>query len=241
MLAPHPRHALQPPGLDGRWPCPDRVEDLAALFVNALVAFQPRGAIRLGGFCHGGTIAFEVARQLRARRRQAELLVLMGSDGPTARRPLQRAIVAQQHLKERMLHNLAMRRPLRAGQRFDCIRNRLRAQQAPARPPLGDDGRHRFGAASSIEHAFLDYRQRIRPAPGNLTVLVPSRRWLQSAASRPMDWARCAEGRTTTLAGPDHGQVERMLLEPDVRILARQLRGILDRCLHAPAGAQDLA
>lgn len=37
-------HALQPPGLDGHWPSPDRGEDLAALFVDALVAVQLQGA-----------------------------------------------------------------------------------------------------------------------------------------------------------------------------------------------------
>jgi thioesterase domain-containing protein len=230
--AEQPFYALQPPGLDGRFKCPARVEDLAALFVDALVIFQPRGAFLLGGFCHGGTIAFEMARQLRERQREVDLLVLMGSDCPTARRPVQLLIAALLHRNERVLHHLQALRSLRAGQWKGYVWGRLKAQKPPARPPASDDSRHRHAVALDLEQAFHRHRDRLLPYAGTLTLFIPSRRWMKSAASRPLDWARFAEAGTEVVVGPDTSHVERMLLEPDVQIFARHLLTCLDRSIR---------
>ncbi len=59
-----PFFGLEPPGLDGRSEPLTRVEDLAAYFAEQIRAFQPDGQYILAGFCAGGTVAFELARQL---------------------------------------------------------------------------------------------------------------------------------------------------------------------------------
>jgi surfactin synthase thioesterase subunit len=43
------------------------VRALASLYVNEITRIQPTGPYRLGGFCDGGAIAFEIAQQLRSR------------------------------------------------------------------------------------------------------------------------------------------------------------------------------
>jgi len=53
------------------------IEELASGYVPAVLAAQPAGAIRLGGHCNGGLMAIELARQLCAKGRQVELLVLI--------------------------------------------------------------------------------------------------------------------------------------------------------------------
>jgi amino acid adenylation domain-containing protein len=61
-----------------------RIEDMAEHYVNELCAFQPSGSVRLGGYCFGGEVAFEMARQLTARGRQIALLALFNAMAPNS-------------------------------------------------------------------------------------------------------------------------------------------------------------
>jgi len=82
-----PFYGLQPSGVDGSRQFHRTVEEMAAHFVEHLVAFQPEGAFRLGGSSFGGVVAFEIARQLQQRGRQIELLTLLDSYGTDYPRP----------------------------------------------------------------------------------------------------------------------------------------------------------
>lgn len=73
-----PFYILQSSGPDGGVP-PPSVERISATLVQALRSFQPRGPYRLGGWCNGGTIAYEMARQLEAQGQRVDLLVLLHS------------------------------------------------------------------------------------------------------------------------------------------------------------------
>ncbi len=63
------------------------IAEIAALFARDIVAMQPQGPYLLGGFCVGGTIAFELAQQLTAQGHQVGLLALFGAPCPTALAP----------------------------------------------------------------------------------------------------------------------------------------------------------
>ena len=52
------------------------LEEQAARFCAAIGAMRPEGPYLLGGFCYGGILAFEIARQLVAAGRDVALLVL---------------------------------------------------------------------------------------------------------------------------------------------------------------------
>lgn len=71
-----PFYGLQSQGMDGSCAPLSRVEDMAALYAREIRRIQPRGPYFLGGYCLGGTIAFEVARQLHARGDEIALLAL---------------------------------------------------------------------------------------------------------------------------------------------------------------------
>src|SRR5271157_34077 len=71
-----PFYGLQAQGLDGCRPTLTRVEDMAALYVREIKRQQPHGPYFLGGYCGGGTIAYEVAQQLQARGEKVALLAL---------------------------------------------------------------------------------------------------------------------------------------------------------------------
>ena len=53
------------------------VEDMSSHYVKELVNLQPDGPYCLGGYCLGGTIAFEMAHQLQAQGRQVALVAML--------------------------------------------------------------------------------------------------------------------------------------------------------------------
>jgi thioesterase domain-containing protein len=58
------------------------VEAMAAVYVDALLSFQPRGPYLLAGSSLGGLIAFEMARALRSQGREVGFLALLDSPDP---------------------------------------------------------------------------------------------------------------------------------------------------------------
>ena len=74
-----PFYGLQSQGLDGSCPPLTAVEDMAALYVKEIRKVRPHGPYFLGGYCGGGTIAYEVAQQLCRGGEQVALLALFDS------------------------------------------------------------------------------------------------------------------------------------------------------------------
>ncbi|HEY0704500.1 MAG TPA: thioesterase domain-containing protein [Candidatus Acidoferrales bacterium] len=72
-----PFYGLQSQGLDGSVPPLTKIEDMAALYVKEIRRVRPSGPYLLGGYCLGGTIAYEVAQQLRAQGQDVALLALL--------------------------------------------------------------------------------------------------------------------------------------------------------------------
>lgn len=59
-----PLYGLQARGLDGSEPCLTTLEEMAARYIGEIKTLQPEGPYFLGGYCLGGTIADEMARQM---------------------------------------------------------------------------------------------------------------------------------------------------------------------------------
>lgn len=89
----HPIYAFKSRGLEGlpEWPS---IEDMAANYLADLRAHQPQGPYLLGGYCFGGVVAYEMARQLEAGGEKVALLGLINCSPPNTeyerpnRRPL---------------------------------------------------------------------------------------------------------------------------------------------------------
>jgi thioesterase domain-containing protein len=71
-----PFYALDPYRLDDL-AVPPTLEEIAATHLEALRAIHPEGPYLLGGFCNGGNVAYEMARQLHAAGQAVDLLVLV--------------------------------------------------------------------------------------------------------------------------------------------------------------------
>ena len=68
-----------------------RVEAIAQAHIEAMRQVRARGPYRLGGFCNGGVLAYEMARQLEAVGEQVEFLGLVNPSAPVQRSVLRMA------------------------------------------------------------------------------------------------------------------------------------------------------
>ncbi|MBV8865408.1 MAG: hypothetical protein JO210_08430 [Acidobacteriaceae bacterium] len=71
-----PFYGLQSKGMDGSSEPSKTIEEMAALYVTEIRSVQPRGPYLLGGYCMGGTVAYEVAQQLHVEGESIALLAL---------------------------------------------------------------------------------------------------------------------------------------------------------------------
>ena len=71
-----PFYGLQAVGLDASCPPLTSIEEMAAAYAKEIRKKQPRGPYFLGGYCMGGTVAYEIAQQLHAQGERVALLAL---------------------------------------------------------------------------------------------------------------------------------------------------------------------
>ncbi len=82
-LAPgRPVLAIQSPAMEADGEAEVTVEGMAARYLAHLRERQPQGPYLLGGWCFGGVIAFEMARQLRAEGEEVERILLIDTRAP---------------------------------------------------------------------------------------------------------------------------------------------------------------
>ena len=75
-------YGLQPLGLDGTSPPLNRIEAIAAYYIQAIQTLQPHGPYFLGGWSFGGLVAFEMAQQLTQAGQQIGLLAILDTPAP---------------------------------------------------------------------------------------------------------------------------------------------------------------
>ena len=71
-----PFYVLEPYRFDDL-PVPPTFEAMAAAHIKSLREFQHEGPYLLAGWCNGGLVAYEMARQLRAEGQEVDLLALL--------------------------------------------------------------------------------------------------------------------------------------------------------------------
>lgn len=72
-----PMYGLQARGVNGKHPCHRRVEDMAAHYLTEIRHLQPQGPYYLGGYSLGGSVALEMARQLREEGEEVGIVALL--------------------------------------------------------------------------------------------------------------------------------------------------------------------
>jgi thioesterase domain-containing protein len=220
-----PVFGLQAQGVDGKRAPLGRIEEMAALYVAAVRRQQPEGPYLIGGFSAGGVIAFEMARQLHRAGQAVDLLAIVDIWSPLAsERPYGLREGLRTWRERGVRFALGWPRRLIARQverlrRLRLARHRRRGRPVPLalREPL-------------LVDAYLAAVARYAPEP------YPGAAVLLRAVERPpkfdhtgrdFGWRALVEGtlEVRDVAG-GHGT---LLREPNVPVLAAQLRALLDR------------
>ncbi|MEP7242733.1 MAG: amino acid adenylation domain-containing protein [Gammaproteobacteria bacterium] len=92
-----PLYGLQSRGLDGQEMPFDRVEAIAAHFIEEIRRFKPHGPYYLGGACFGGAVAYEMAQQLEAQGEEVAFLMLLETWRPPVHRPIIDTLLRHSH------------------------------------------------------------------------------------------------------------------------------------------------
>jgi thioesterase domain-containing protein len=223
-----PFYALEPPGVDGQRDPLNRVEELAAYFIESVRAFQPDGPYLLGGYCAGGTVAFEMAQQLHAKGQEVAVLAMFEGVCPTAWSP------------RNLIRNLILRWVRRVTSHLRALsrrgtRDRLRYLIGEA----GELGQRLAEGRSDRDEDFRTHVARATVAavrryvprryPGRIGLFFASEGSRKLAYSRQVDWATFAAGGVDVHVGPDGCHSDIMLRDPSVGFFAQRLRAALDR------------
>ncbi|MGL5878876.1 MAG: thioesterase domain-containing protein, partial [Xenococcaceae cyanobacterium] len=75
-------YGLQVKGLNGQEQLYETVEEMAAYYLQEILALQSEGPYHLGGHSFGGYVALEMAQQLKRRGKQVGLLAMFDCIGP---------------------------------------------------------------------------------------------------------------------------------------------------------------
>lgn len=198
-----PFYGLQPTGLDQKSVPMERVEDIAAYFAAQIREADATQPCVIVGFCAGGGIALELARQLTQQGHRVALLALFGTPFPTDYRWL-----AQQKAK---LHNYWTRvcthfaAVLKGGIRgnIDYIKQRIQRRRTAAQVALARRTDPVLELHRKVEAATMRAVQEYSPGPydGEVVLFLPSEEWLR-VGSTPALWRRVAKNLKQEVGPP---------------------------------------
>ena len=217
---------------------PSSLPDMARCYLQEVRGLQPSGPYYLGGYCFGGNVAYEMARQLRAEGELVALVALFDSAPCQAGYesipwwqpgfPFRFARNLGYWLEDfRALQPLERRRFLsRKGRALGRkLRQRLRGSNGAPKVDLEEiidtaqfpETELRLWQAhlqALIEHVDLPYS-------GHLTLLRTRGQPVFCSLAEDFGWSKLAKGGVSVRLVP--GSHERVFTEPHVAELARQL------------------
>lgn len=234
-----PFYGLQAQGLDGKQPVLTNIEDMAARYVQEIRRFQPHGPYFLGGYCMGGTVAYEMAQQLDAAGEKVALLALFDAMNWCA---IPRPGYAEKayHSVERMVFHVANFAKLSpAGwvqffrEKMKLLRNRIPVWQGMLLAKIFRNPRTLSSEAALLakiwktnDKACVEYVP--RPYPGTVTDFRPMKQYYRLRRTGAK-WERLAQSGQTVVVLPVYPAG--MLVEPFVARLADALRRAMDEAI----------
>ena len=84
----YPAYGMKAIGVDGSEPPPDRVEEIAARYLDEIIKVRPKGPYVLAGYSVGGLMAFELAMQMQRRGLEVSKVIAFDTHAPGYPRPL---------------------------------------------------------------------------------------------------------------------------------------------------------
>jgi amino acid adenylation domain-containing protein len=238
-----PFYGLQDPKLFAESDVYTPLGEMATAYIAALRAAQPVGPYRLGGWSFGGHVAFEMARQLRARGEEVALLAIIDTGAPAYVQKKFEGVDDAQLLAMLALESVPagksfpelteeLRRFGDTDEQVQHVVEYLRAHGKASALPLF--------AENFMKRAFRLFASRVvvlreyEPGPydGQITLLRAIDRLLDSDEERDdhtWGWDRLASHVRVRSVPGNHATLGK---EPHVRVLATHLRACLDEALQ---------
>jgi aspartate racemase len=217
-----PIYGLQAQGLDGTQPCFTRVEDMATHYLNEIRSIQPQGPYYVGGLSFGGTVAYEMAQQLKAQGEAVALLFLLDTF-PGKYETASSLLVKLWQMPRRDQFDYIKRKLRRHLQTLGKRLNRFFLPRALRKVRAG------------INQAGMQYS--MHPYTGPVTLFRASEQSLRGARDPYAGWKGFAKGGLEVCEIPG-GHVS-ILAEPQVQILAKHLKTCL-RGVHTEVVEKNL-
>jgi thioesterase domain-containing protein len=220
-----PVYGLQARGLDGRHPCDVRVEDMAEHYLEEIRRVQPKGPYLLGGYSLGGMVAFEMAQRLIAEGNEKVSVVLFD----TFCTPPENGSNGSRNGTESLGQNL-----LAAWQKLAQSSAGEKWQAAKRVAVTVKDGVHRRVSDLTLPRSLKKVHRACEMAvksyvprayPGRLLLFRSRYKPLTQLRDPHAAWSRyAAQGLEIREVEGNH---ENILLEPQVRSVAQELKNYL--------------
>jgi thioesterase domain-containing protein len=225
---------VQAPGTDGITAMPATIEAMASAYLAEIRAHQASGPFHISGYCGGGIVAFEMARQLLAAGETVELVTLLDCPCP--------ALPASPPLLRRWLQ-LLVSESLGGAWRRGRARLAATVEAASSELRLGWSRWRGVPVPYEVREYWLikQFRQAtrsyvLRPAPFRLLVLrARDGASLVPDADEALGWTPYAAAVEAHALPGDHYSITR---EPNVMELVTRVEAALQEVERlAPGGA----
>jgi thioesterase domain-containing protein len=227
-----PLYGLQSRGLDGTSPINTRIEDMARDYVAEIRRAYPCGPYAICGWSFGGTVAFEMARQLEQQQRRVALLALFDTRVPTQ-------TVRRRQAKRIWIRTL--RTPVHISRVLAYVKGWLRrpdpspvtaSVEARVWESLALEYQREFRLPPTLENVLKANKKALhdyvpRAYGGRVTVIRALHRLSQRSRDPLLGWGTLSIGdlELHEVAGSHLS----LLFEPHVRSLAEKLTQCLNR------------
>lgn len=235
-LAPdYPLYGLQSQGLDAKTPPLKSLEEMATLYLREMRTIQPKGPYLLGGYCMGGTIAYEMAQMLLKQGETTALLAMLD----TYNFGLALKTSSASHILQKVKFHVGNFMKLSPSEMLKYIKEKARVARdgelanllgrktppdAPAAAPE-ESAQIREVSVQAINDAACD-RYEPKPYSGKLTLFKPKVNY-DYYPDPKMGWGDLAKGGIDPVELPVNPHA--MLVEPYVQMLATELKQRIDR------------
>lgn len=228
-----PFYGLQARGLYGDQEPHRTFEDMAKDYIKELRSVQPVGPYFLGGFSGGGITAFEIAKQLRASGQEVGLLVLL--DTPLPQSPplssVDRMSIHLQRLKSKGPSYFSEWAKNRYRWELQKFQNRFDNDNSSTQPFDFQSEIMEIAFRKALDVYELEYQpitvNLFRPKLDKAYALGGGRiaNSNRELVFHDNGWTPFVEKLLVTEVPGDH---DSMVLEPNVRVLAVQLRSVIE-------------
>ena len=214
----------------------DKIEAMAAYYIRALKELQPQGPYQLGGFCFGGVVAYEMARQLDAAGEKVALLAILESSPPNLDKLRDRVPRSARFSIENVYENLRDFVSHPTGEQLAMVKRKARKvrerfarrgadgsnQPPPALKDLIDMSKY---PKEYVKYAETHWKALESYMPGSYDGaihLFRARKQPLRISDPSLGWNVIAPGRLKINVIP--GTHESMVTDPNVQILANKIR-----------------